>query len=316
MTLSLNDGEEGMPQAFAKSPLNGDFDIAYDYDLRQIPSDSGLKIIMLAFRLQPDQDAGEVEIRREDVGQKTMLNFATEESEPVTKPTTGTSGRIRVQRMSSHWIVSQWSDNSWQTVGKVDNGPSDPVYPGFVLNRFGSKQPMLAVVTPAQSSGAPRAGVNPPSTETQTPPGTLVLEDIKIDMGAATMRELWQNSSERDGTSLSTWNAPWGTVVYSIQPPKQIPSTRGATIRIEIDDRPKPGQGFGTQASFPDSDFTREPLDRELQVNAQSGQRATGSKDWRITPYYGDANNKPDHMSLLVWLGDGPHYTFRYRVVK
>lgn len=317
LTLSLNDGEEGMPQAFAKNPLSGDFDVSYHYNLKQLPTQQGLNILLLAFRLKPDQDMGQVEFRREDNMGKESVNFDTDQSGTATKPALATQGRLRVRRRGSRWAAFQWAGSGWQVIGVAD-GPSDPVYPGFVLNRFGPKQPMVAIVRPARPSGRPALtnGVPPHKTapiEGAPTPGTYELESVDPNMSTVSFKQWWRNIREKNGVWQSILQSDSGTIVYTIRIPKDIPMS-GATIKAEIDDLAEPGQGLGAVVGFPDSDFEREPFDRDIQVYSKDGQRATGAKQWRLKPYGG--GKLRDEMTLVFWMGDGPHYICKYRVVK
>jgi hypothetical protein len=288
--------------------LTGDFDVSYDFELVDWPADGTLKELMMFFRLRRDADGdGAVGFVRGTIAGNDTFGVVSDVKAPVMAPATGSQGKMRVKRVGKTWTFYKGSGSQWTQVDQIDIG-SAPMYLGFSLAGIAKEKPLTAKVRSGKSA-AKNQGTSGES-ETAIPPGTLILDDVVVDMKKANMPETWKATKEGD----AVWKAPWFTTTYKIRAPKQIKLDGSSEISIEFELKPNPGQGGSAFVKFWDSEIERTPFDRELAQSAPPGQTIKGSKTWKLKRHAGTPDNKA--FELLVDIGDGPMYVFKYRVAK
>jgi hypothetical protein len=125
-------------RTFAKSPLKGDFDVSFDYQLTEWkPSATSAPALDIYISATPEIDGGTIQITRADFEDGAAYIFV--EPAEVQKEISGMSGKLRVQRVGTKWTVSLWTGSNWELLTTFTNGMGD-AYLGFGVNTNGSDQ--------------------------------------------------------------------------------------------------------------------------------------------------------------------------------
>lgn len=142
-------GEEGA-RTFAKSPLKGDFDVTFDYQLAEWkPGARSAPALDIYISARPEIGEGTIQITRGDFEDGAAYIFV--EPGEVQKEVSATSGKLRAQRSGSKVSIYLWTNGSWTLLATSSSTTGD-VYLGFGINTNGA-DPAKASVRPKLTGG-------------------------------------------------------------------------------------------------------------------------------------------------------------------
>jgi hypothetical protein len=146
--LALSAPSDGAARSFAKAPLKGDFDVTVEYRLTEWkPSETSAPALDIYLSAKPEIGAGTIQITRADFEDGGAYIFV--EPGEVQRQTSGTNGRLRIQRSGAQWKVLLWTGGAWETLATI-SGTAGDIYIGFGVNTNG-KDPAKASVRPRHS---------------------------------------------------------------------------------------------------------------------------------------------------------------------
>lgn len=142
MTLGASGASGGEASAFSKTPLVGDFDISFDYEMvKWNPTGENVLSLEMYLAIDPRLDADDnvtISLVSSGDNHQFMIQSSRMKSgeEPLTSklaPGPAKSGRLRVRRVGSTWTFHSWANGKWESIGKLNYGVVPETYIGLSL---------------------------------------------------------------------------------------------------------------------------------------------------------------------------------------
>lgn len=142
MVLDASAASGGEAWSFSKTPLKGDFDVSFDYELpKWNPKGDNVLTLDLYMSIDPALDADDsIQVSLVSSGESHQILVKSSRQKSGDDPlasTLGTGpakdGRIRVIRSGGNWSFHHWHDKKWQAIGTLKYDITPETYIGMSL---------------------------------------------------------------------------------------------------------------------------------------------------------------------------------------